>query len=187
MCSRDDGVIHKLYALIIVMWIGICWSVLLAITKAGYVDQYLEDCLTQANLASLLVDPYYYGSTGELVFYDTEATRQLFEEILQAGLGDEGTRQKLGIGKEVSLLDFRLYEVTTAGITEFIYDAYGKSSTKRFPLGKVVCAPDGTRIQSSSIYAKISVPVVIGFGIENTAIKEHCVDMVSEEIEYEEN
>lgn len=186
MRSRDDGVIHKLYALILVMWIGICWSVLLVITKAGYVDQYLEDCLTQANLAALLVDPYYYGSTGELVFSDTEATRQLFEEILQAGLGEKDARQRLGIGAEVSLLDFRIYEVTAAGTTEFTYDDYGKSSTKLFSPTQVVCAPDGTRIQSSSIYAKISVPVVIGFGIENTAIKEHCVDMVSEDIGYEE-
>ena len=48
-----------------------------------------------------------------------------------------------------------------------------------------VVAPDGTMIQNSSVYAKIAVPIEFLFGVEITAIKEHCVDIVSEEKIYE--
>ena len=40
-------------------------------------------------------------------------------------------------------------------------------------------------IQNSSVYAKIAVPIEFLFGVEITAIKEHCVDIVSEEKVYE--
>ena len=185
MKKKDRGAIHKLLAMIVLMWAVICWSVLLDVMRAGYVNRYLEDSLTQANLAAILVDPYHYGSTGELVFENVEETKRVFSEFLEKRLGSEETRQKLGITEDAEILDFRVYEVSDGGTTEFVYDAYNHCRQARYDKETVVTAPDGTDIQNSSIYAKIAVPIEFLFGVEVTAIKEHCVDIVSEEIMYE--
>lgn len=185
MKKKDEGAIHKLFAMIILMWAVICWGVLLEVMRAGYVSRYLEDSLTQANLAAILIDPYHYGSTGELVFENVEETKTIFTDFLEKGLGSDETRQILGIVEEPKILDFRVYEVTDIGTTEFVYDAYNHCGQNSFDKEIMVVAPDGTNIQNSSIYAKIAVPIEFLFGVEITAIKEHCVDIVSEENVYE--
>lgn len=185
MKKKDDGAVHKLLAMIVLLWAVICWGVLLDVMRAGYVSRYLEDSLTQANLAAILIDPYHYGSTGELAFENVESTRSVFENYLEKGLGSDEMRQKLGITGEVEILDFRIYEVTSLGTTEFVYDAYNHCRQNRFDKEVVATAPDGTEIQNSSIYARIAVPIEFLLGVKITAIKEHCVDIVSEEIVYE--
>ena len=181
MKQKDEGVIHKLFALILLLWTVICWGILLSIMKAGYTGRFLEDCLMQANLSALIVDPYHYGSTGELIFENLEEVKERFENALYKGLGTEEARQKLGISEGVELVDFRIYEVTSQGTGEFIYDCHNNCSTVRYDRGQDVEAPDGTHIQNSAIYARIAVPVNFVFGVEVTAIKEHCVDIVSED------
>lgn len=181
MKQKDEGVIHKLFALILLLWAVVCWGVLLSVMRAGYTNRYLEDCLVQANLAAILVDPYHYGSTGELVFENVDEVKALFEATLNQGLGSSETRQKLGISGDVELIDFRIYEVTTQGTSEFVYDRDGNRGMVRYAAGVTVEAPDGTYIQNSALYARIAVPTEFLFGVEVTAIKEHCVDIVSEE------
>lgn len=181
MKQKDKGVIHKLFALILLLWTVTCWGILLSVMKAGYTSQFLEDCLMQANLSALIVDPYHYGSAGELVFTNLEEVKERFEHALNKGLGSEDTRQKLGLAGEVQLVDFRIYEVTNQEISEFKYDSNDNCSTVRYDRGQTVKAPDGTYIRNSAIYARIAVPAKFMFGVEVTAIKEHCVDIVSEE------
>ena len=186
MKQKDHGVIQKLLALILLFWAAACWSIMLSVMKAGYTSRYLEDCLTQANLAALIVDPYHYGSTGELVFANLDEAKETFEEALEKGLGSNETRQRLGLTGEAELVDFRIYEVTSQGISEFIYDRDNHYSTVLYADGQSVEAPDGTHIQNSAIYARIAVPVEFMFGIEVTAVKEHCVDIICEETKNEE-
>lgn len=185
MKKKDEGAIHKLLALIMLTWVVICWGVLLQVLKAGYVNQYLEDSLMQANLAAILVDPYHYGSTGELVFEDIDKTVELFFSTLNKSLGDGANRERLGISGDVRIMDFRVYEVTADGVMEFLHHTNHAYERVEHESGTEVFAPDGTEIQSSSIYAKIAVPVRFLFGIEVNVIKEHCVDVVSEEGVYE--
>ena len=185
MRQKDKGVIHKLLALILLLWAVICWGILLAIMKAGYTNRFLEDCLTQANLSALIVDPYHYGSTGELIFENLDEVKLIFQDTLNRGLGNQAARQRLGLTGEVELVDFRIYEVTSQGTSEFIYDHSDHCSTVLYDINQEVEAPDGTQIHNSAIYAKIAVPTEILFGVEVTAIKEHCVDIVSEEMKNE--
>lgn len=185
MKKKDSGTIHKLYACILLIWVVLCWGILLEIMRAGYVSRYLEDSMTQANLASLLIDPYYYGSTGELVFEDVEETKLIFTDYLEKAMGSEETRRNLGMTKNVEILDFRVYEVTSAGTSEFDYDPDNHCRQEWHDKTSAVVAPDGTAIQNSSIYAKVAVPVEFLFGLEILAVKEHCVDMVSEGMIYE--
>jgi len=70
---------------------------------------------------------------------------------------------------------------------EVAYIADKEAVTYHYPVDTPVYAPDGTDIVSSTIYAKVSVPVKVGFGIQITSIKEHCVDVIaSRENDYEE-
>ncbi len=180
MKEKDKGSIHKVLALLVLIWIVLGWCVLLTLMKAGYVGQYIEDCLMQADLAAILADPYHYGSTGELVFEDIGATVSLFEDVLMDSLGNTDTRERLGIGEAVLVQEFRAYEVTEVGITEFVYDSQRQISSQQYDKGATVKAPDGTVIEESSLYARIEVPVAFMFGIERKAVKEHCVDIKSE-------
>lgn len=181
---RDKGTIHKLFSLILLLWGVVCWSVLWSVMKAEYTNRHLEDCLMQANLAALIVDPYHYGSTGELVFKNADEVKRIFEKVLNEGLGSTEKRERLGI-KKVELIDFRVYEVTENEIKEVIFDRYNNCGVLRYAKGAKVTAPDGTSIESSAIYARIAVPTEFLFGVEVTAIKEHCVDIVSEEMKNE--
>jgi hypothetical protein len=137
----------------------------------------------QANLAALIVDPYHYGSTGELIFEDADKIKDIFEEALNEGLGSVETKKSLGI-ENAELIDFRIYEVTSDETREIIFGRYDNCSMVRHTVG-IVMAPDGTHIENSAIYAKIAVPTEFLFGIKVTAIKEHCVDIVSEEVKHE--
>lgn len=180
MKQKDEGVIYKVLALLLLFWVITCWGILLSLMRAGYISRCLEDCLTQANLAALVVDPYHYGSTGELVFENIDTVRAIFEEALYKGLGTEENQNKLGMTGKAQIEDFRVYEVTTQGISEFVFDSDRNFSTKWYDANAVVQAPDGTRIDHSAVYAKIAVPAQFLFGVEVTARKEHCADIVSE-------
>lgn len=184
MDKKDLGAVQKLFSMIICLWITVCLSVLMQVMKAGYVDWYLQDVLMQANLAALLIDPYHYGTTGELVFEDVRKTKEIFEQVLRQGIGDETDREGLGITQEAELMELRVYEVLKDRTTERIYHASGGWTQKGYESGALVTAPDGTVIENTSIYAKIAVPVRFIFGVEVTAVKEHCVDVVSEETVY---
>jgi hypothetical protein len=179
--KKDEGAIHKLFVLLLLTWTVICCGVFMEIMRVGYVNRYLQDCITQANLASILIDPYHYGSTGELVFENVEETKQNFGTYLEKSLGSEAMRSALGIDETTEVMDFRIYEVTEEGTMEFVFDNDNYYRQNWFDRNEVVNAPDGTTIQSSSIYSKIAVPINFMFGIEWTSIKEHCVDIVSEE------
>ncbi len=179
--KRDKGSIHKLFAFLSLAWMTICIGVFLSVIKAGYVNQYLEDCLMQANLAAMLIDPYRYGTTGELVFADTEKTKTAFEETLKESFGMQENLQKIGIKEEITLLELRLYEVSKTGITEIVYTKAETARNFHYEKDMTVFAPDGTEIISSAIYAKICVPVTVGFGIQVPSVKEHCVDVIVSE------
>lgn len=185
--KRDDGSVHRLFSLFLIAWMVVLVGVAFTLAKAAFVDQHIEDSLMQANLSALLIDPYQYDETGELVFANALEVEKIFEESLNVSLGGDETLQKFGILDAAKLLDFRLYEVRTEGILETVCEGTKAGTSRWYELGAYVLAPDGTQIVSSSIYAKIAVPVKVGFGIEVTAVKEHCVDIiVSEEIEDEE-
>ena len=179
--QKDKGLIHNLFALILLLWSVVCWIVLWSVIKAGYTNRHLEDCLMQANLAALIVDPYHYGSTGELVFEDADEIKGIFEEALKEGLGSEETKKSVGI-KSVDLIEFRIYEVVSDEMREIVFDRYDNCSIVRHEKGVELEAPDGTSIENSALYARIAVSTEFLFGVEITAIKEHCVDIVSEEM-----
>ena len=185
MKKKDAGTIHKLYACILLIWVVICWGILIEIMRAGYVSRYLEDSMTQANLAAMLIEPYDYGFAGVLVFHDLDNVKSNFAEVLEKAFGGDEERKALGITGDVEIVDFRVYEVTPSMKAEFYYDNDMVTGYKWYDETAVVLAPDGTIIQNSSIYAKIAVPVKFLFGIEITVMKEHCVDVVSEERMYE--
>jgi len=178
--ASDKGMVHITLSFILLVWLVMVWCVLLNLKKADYAARYIEDCLTQANLAALVVDPYQYGSSGELVFSDVRETKALFENILKNSMDDEETLKKLGITGPAALQEFRVYEVTGTGTAEFIFDSLGFMRTCKYGLTETVTAPDETVIEESALYARIEVPVAFLFGIELKAIKEHCVDIKNE-------
>ncbi len=184
MAKRDAGTIHKVTTLIMILWMVVCFGVFMEISRACFLNQYLEDCLTQSNLAAILVDPYHYGSAGELIFEDIYQTKKSFLKFLDESLGDEKVREKLGISS-ISIKDFRIYEVTKDCITEFKFIENENSAEKTCYIGEEVNAPDGTLIQSSAVYVKAEVEMNFAGGIRVVSVKEHCVDIVREETDYE--
>lgn len=163
--KRDEGSVHRLFSLLLIGWVVVLVCVLFILARVGLANQLIEDDLMQANLSALLIDPYQYGETEDLVFVNPMETRAIFEENL-----DEG-----------KLLDFRTYEVRWDGILETICAGEKAGLSRWYDPGAYVLSPDGTEIVSTSIYSKIALPIRFGFGIEVTAIKEHCVDVIVSE------
>ena len=163
--KRDEGSVHRVFSLVLIAWMVVLVCVLFILARVGLVNQCIEDDLMQANLSALLIDPYQYGETGELVFVNPMEIKAIFERVLEEG----------------EMLDFRTYEVRLDGVLETICAGEMAGTSYWYDPGTHITSPDGTEIVSTSIYSKIAVPVTLGFGIEVTALKEHCVDVIVSE------
>ena len=176
--KRDDGSVHRMFSFFLIIWIVILFGVLFQVAKAGLLNRHLEDSLMQANLSAILIDPYQYGATKELVFANIDEVKERFEENLWEGMGSYETMRKLGIVERAKVQELRLYERKEKGICETVFRDGDPSIKLQHSWRDMVVAPDGTFIETASIYAKIAVPVRLGFGMELTVVKEHCVDVL---------
>ncbi len=178
MRKKDPGLMHYIYALILISWAVtamLCFAMLL---RAQHLKKYLEDAMTQAGLATLLIEPYTYGKSGELIFGDPSEVEGLFREYLQDGLGSKENRDEVGIGGDITLVSFTIYEMTASGIREYDRQEDGTWLERIHSPGETVYAPDQTRIVSSTIYSRISLPVRVWGNVTVEIERQHCVDIV---------
>ncbi|MCD7806044.1 MAG: hypothetical protein LUH19_01740 [Lachnospiraceae bacterium] len=178
MKKKDQGLLHYVFALMLISWAITAMLCFVMLLRAQRLKGYLEDCMTQAGLAALLIEPYTYGRSGELIFPDPARVEEVFWQYLQDGLGTEENQAAAGIGGDVTLADFIVYEMTAAGIREYERQEDGTYLETVHPLGETVYAPDGTQVISGTIYSKIRLPVRVWGNRTVEVERQHCVDIV---------
>ncbi|MCD8068869.1 MAG: hypothetical protein LUE87_08285 [Lachnospiraceae bacterium] len=178
MKKKDSGLMHYIYALILISWAVTALLCFVMLLRTQHLKKYLEDAMTQAGLAALLIEPYTYGKSGELIFGDPSEVEALYTEYLQEGLGSEENRDAAGIGGDITLASFIIYELTASEIREYERQEDGTWVERTHSLGETVYAPDQTRIVSSTIYSRIRLPVRVWGSVTVEVERQHCVDIV---------
>lgn len=179
MKKKDQGLTHYVFAMILLSWTVVGLLVLVQFWRMERLKLYLEDCMTQAGLSALLIEPYTYGRSGELIFGQAQDVEAIYLEYLEDALGSAQNQEKLGIAGEIVLTELMLYEKTASGILLYERQEDGGWRSVLYSAEESVCAPDGTEIVSSSVYAKIMVPVQVWGGVTVEIERQHCVDVVS--------
>ncbi|MCD7862781.1 MAG: hypothetical protein LUG61_04540 [Lachnospiraceae bacterium] len=179
MKKKDQGLMHYVFAMILLSWTVLALLVMAQLQRMERLKLYLEDCMTQAGLSALLIEPYTYGRSGELIFGQAQDVEAIYLEYFEDALGSAQNQEKLGIAGEIVLTELMIYEKTTSGILLYERQEDGGWQSVLYSAGESVCAPDGTEIVSSSVYAKIVVPVQVWSGVTVEIERQHCVDVVS--------
>ena len=178
MKRKDQGLMHYTFSMILISWAVLMIFLLLLLLRAERLKAYLQDCMTQAGLSALLIEPYTYGMSGEVIFADVQEVEQIYLKYLETALGSSENQEKLGIAGEVVLTQLIVYEKTTDGIRMNERQEDGSWLSAVYAASETVCAPDGTQIVSAAIYAAVRVPVLVWGEVTVEIERQHCVDIV---------
>lgn len=178
MKRKDQGLIHCVFAMVLLSWSVIVILLLIQLQRTERLKAYLEDCMTQAGLSALLIEPYTYGRSGELIFGEEQEVEEIYLEYLKSALGSAQNQERLSIAGEVVLVSLIVYEKTADGILAHERQENGSWFSCLYGEGETVLAPDGTAVVSGSIYACIRVPVRVWKDVTVVIERQHCVDIV---------
>lgn len=141
---------------------------------------YLEDAQVTANLAAAVIDTDIYGETEQLIISDTQKAYERFKRSLKINLNLDDNFMPYNtflMENKVKILGFHIYNVDENTITHIVYDEYGSKSTE--VLGKSgVTTPDGTMVESTTVYSKIEFDVKGFLDQRNRLTLENSVDVV---------
>lgn len=141
---------------------------------------YLEDAQATANLAAAVIDTDIYGETEELIISDTLEAYERFKRSLKINLNLDDNFMPYDtflMENQVEILEFHIYNMGKNTITHVVYDEHGSKSTE--VLGRSgVTTPDGTVVESTTVYSKIEFDVKGFLNQRNRLILENSVDVV---------
>lgn len=146
------------------------------------ISSFMEDALAASNLASAVIDIREYGTTGILQIADPDAAYRLYREAVRQNLqlddNWENSNKDL-IAGQVEILKYEIYNVNKKDI--IIYSFGEEGQNVRIVTGGLgsVRTPDGTLVESTSVYSKITFPVKGFFGVQVQAQKHKTVDIVT--------
>jgi len=143
---------------------------------------YVEDALAASNLASAVIDIEVYGISNDVVINDSDNAFGIYKQALKINLNLDDSWEcpnKSAISGKVEIFEYIIYNVIDQDIEIYRYDALGNKSYSYMSdsLGSVI-APEGSTIESTSIYSRIGFPVESVFGIVVDAKKEKLVDIL---------
>lgn len=179
--KKDSGILKNMVGVvpIIVVIMLAVFSLQFEISQAASAE--IEDALVEANLASAVIDIQKYGASHQLLISSPQAACETFQRVLQANLSlDEQWECKNSslIEGKVRLDEYSIYEVRGRDIIQYCFKQ-NTMSTQAFAegVGRIE-APDGTKIQTTSVYSKISFQVRF-FGRLIEVYKHKCVDVIT--------
>lgn len=181
--KKDEGIIKNLVSLLPVFLMILFTLVILQIQVHQASSVFIEDALVASNLASAVINVEEYGISHQLQISDPKEACNLFKRALQANLSlnDQWVSQNSSlIFGLVTLDEYSIYEVRGNDIVQYTFpngrpeNMY--TTEYKGGVGNVEAA-DGTRIESTSVYSKISFQVKF-FNRVIDVYKQKCVDIV---------
>lgn len=147
---------------------------------------YVEDALAASDLASALIDVEEYGRTHEVRISDPADAFEIYRDALQYNLAlDEAgcsAKTELLAGK-VQIRQYIVYNVRETEVQITGYDGQGNCILQEKGIAGTVRTPDGTPVEHTTIYSRVSFQVM---GILDSVIeteKEKSVDIARYESE----
>ena len=165
----------------------ILFFILAAMVFALQIRQYIslntrtEDALAASNLASAVIDIQEYGISHDLVIKDPARAYFIYQDALRTNMElDARWEDPTGlITDEVEIEQYVVYNVRGEDV-EVTSFGDGVNYTVTDTLGSAM-SPDGQRIESTSVYSRISYQVEGYFGVKIPVVKEMLADIVKNE------
>lgn len=144
---------------------------------------FMEDALAASLLACAVIDIEEYGMSHTIQIADPYAAYALYQEalIVNMGLNNEWEPQNLHMaGGAVEIWQYTIYNVVRNDVVIYSFDENGRYSSWKETngLGQVK-TPDGTIVETTSVYSRIRLPVQGALGLRVYADKDKTVDITS--------
>lgn len=185
MWKNRAGKIELVTGMYLLFFLVILLAVQFQLKLFMNVSLFMEDALAASNLASAVIDIREYGSTGTIQIASPDTAYELYREAIRQNLQMDDnweSSNKDMISGQVQILKYEIYNVKEKDVTIYSYGAEGENiTTIEGGLGSVR-TPDGTLVESTSVYSKIGFPVKGIFGVEIAALKHKTVDIVRRDV-----
>jgi hypothetical protein len=182
--EKNTGQIEMLICMWAVFVIALMMIVSLKIAAFMIAGAYVEDALAASNLASALIDVEEYGKTRVIRIEDTERSFLVYKEALAVNLClDENARsfQQELLKGEVRLKEYIVYNVNDDVVEMIKFVETGQTEQKLIGKHGEVYTPDGTLIETTTVYSKVEFGVPGLGGQYIYAEKEKSVDVKNDE------
>lgn len=179
--NKKRGGIEYLSALMLISLSGIILLYGISVKELKLHQQILRDGLDGACLAAALIDRNEYASTQQILIDDYYKVRSIFCETLKnnVGLNDEyEAKQESAIYDVINIEAFYVYNIKDGYLYTYTGKGEGDYDLKIDTFTGNEKTPDGTVIQSGTIYADIGVNISSYFGVSNYVHIESSVDVV---------
>ena len=178
--KKDKGAIEYSMSLMLVAVSVLMMLFCFRIRSARVEKMYVEDALVSANLAAAVIDTDVYGETEKLIITDELRAYERFQSALKTNLNlddDYTPRNTFLMENAVKVLEFHIYNVDEYTVTHIVFDEYGSKRTEVMGLSGAA-TPDGTDVESTTIYSKIEFDVKGFLTQRNRMTLEKSVDIV---------
>ena len=183
---KNSGRVDFVVGLLLVFIVSVLMLVCQQISGLMITGAYVEDAVAASNLASALIDVELYGRDQTIRIFNPQEAYYLYKEALAINLQlDEDGRsfQKELLNGPIMIEDYRIYNVADDRVEIYVLNKDEiMQSDGWVPLEDVV-TPDGTVVETTTIYSKIQFSVSVFGKSTITAKKEKSVDVKRNEEE----
>lgn len=177
---KENGQVNWVVGLFLVLFVAVLLLASIQAERFQAVSLYTEDALAASNLASALVDLEEYGISGRILIAEPEAAYRKYREALRENLnlneewiGTEGSV----ITGPVTVESYIVYNMDDEGVLAYRFGPEGKAQEE---MHGTVMAPNGIRIENTSVYSEISFVVDVIPGLAVQAHKGKLVDVAAD-------
>ena len=178
--KKHNGHFSYFASLYFILFVLVIIASILQIHTYLIIKDNTEDALAASNLASAVIDIEEYGINHNIVVSNPDNAYRLFQDALKINMGlDEewNSTDHSGISGEVIIQEYIIYNVRGSNVDIYHFGNTTYFHTVAGGLG-IVEAPNGQKIESTSVYSKISFTVEGIFNIRTEAVKDNLVDIV---------
>ena len=179
--KKDKGYVEYSLSIMLIILAMVVILFGLTIRMARMEKTLIEDALDLSNLAAAVVDTNVYGET-EKISVDASEGYARFKSALKTNLNLDDSLMPINttfMDEPVEILEFHVYNVdeTLGEITHITIGQTGAQSMEIIPLSGAR-TPDGTEIESTTIYSKIEFTVKGFFGLRLRETLDDSADIV---------
>ena len=178
--KKDKGAIEYSISIILVMVSVLVLLLCFCVRRARVEKVYIQDAQATANLAAAVIDTDIYGEKELLTISDPDEAYERFKRSLKINLNLDDSFMPVStvfMENPVKILEFHIYNVGEDDITHIRYDEFGARSVETLGLFGVY-TPDGTEVESTTVYSKIEFDVKGFLDQQYRMTMENSVDVI---------
>lgn len=181
LCKKKEGAVNATLAMIAV---AVAVVLVFINSRIGLIKEMktiCEDALVSSTLAGAVVNVEEYGKSGSIIIDDYKKCYEYFKSSLDINLklDDQNNSEYTSFfASPIEVTDFIVYNVNETTGKVQIMEGTGQTLVHTYEQAVgTVSAPDGTRIENTSIYSKIKFDVKFSNSVMIHADKDCCVDV----------